>query len=88
MPKDDEPRVEDDLETAQAKSKASDERAPQPDPISVPVEGRVGGAPGAFVPQLGGVGLPGTLSEPRGPGEQALELEESAKRAEIRKQRG
>jgi hypothetical protein len=74
-----EPRPDDDLAEAQAKSKSVDERIPERadlagDAITPPGRGRE-----AYVPQAG-LGAPMATDE-QGPGEDVLELERKAQRS-------
>lgn len=80
---DDEPAIDDDLATAEAKSRSVDERIPEIFGIdrAKTIEGP---APAAYVPQ-GGVAVPGGV-EDIGPGEAVLDKEREHLR--IPKQRG
>ena len=78
-----EPRIEDDLATAEAKSRSVDERVPEPLGIDR-AKGVEAPAPAAFVPQ-GGIAVPGGVDD-LGPGEQVLEKEREHLR--IPRQRG
>lgn len=80
---DDEPEVDDDLATAEAKSRSVDERIPETYGVDH-AKGVERPAPAAFVPQ-GGVAVPGGV-EDVGPGEAVLEKEREHLR--IPKQRG
>jgi len=80
---DDEPEVDDDLATAEAKSRSVDERVPEI--FGIDRAKRVEApSPAAYVPQ-GGVAVPGRV-EDIGPGEAVLDKEREHLR--IPKQRG
>jgi len=80
---DDEPRADDDLATAEAKSRSVDERIPEEFGVDR-AKGVDAPAPAAYVPQ-GGIAVPGG-QEDIGPGEAVLEKEREHLR--IPKQRG
>ncbi|HET8569787.1 MAG TPA: hypothetical protein VFM93_12485 [Candidatus Limnocylindria bacterium] len=84
--KKDEPRPEDTLREAEAKSKSVDERTPQPGvPTPRTTESMVAGAPAAYVPQMG-VGLPtGTADLEAEEGERVLEQESKGVRSHIQR---
>lgn len=73
------PRVTDDLETAERKSKTVDERVPSRQDTDVVPEIELPGAVSANVPQ-GGIGREGPLAGAPGPGEIVLEQESKAQR--------
>jgi hypothetical protein len=74
--REDEPEVDDDLETAQAKSGSVDERIPER--FATDEAPAVAGTPAMGMPQAG-VGLPGP-GEDLGEGERVLEQERKAQR--------
>jgi hypothetical protein len=80
--REEEPHIDDDIETAQAKSGSVDERIPEH--FGVDRAGVEAPAPGTYLPQAG-IGIRSPVDE-EGEGERVLEKEREARR--IRKQPG
>jgi hypothetical protein len=72
MPKK-EPQTDDDLATAEEKSRSVDERVPEPYGVDK-AKGVEAPAPASFIPQAG-IAVPRSLDDEAGPGEAVLEKE-------------